>query len=79
MICLRAGRTYWPNGSVGMMLMFFGQPSLEWSGTTPLDASMEGLGHAADGLGTAENLIDPLAVSKGQSIAFVSGVVSVDH
>jgi hypothetical protein len=62
-----------------MILMCFGQPSSEWSGTKPHDAAMDGLDYATDGHGRAENLIDPLAVSQGLGIAFVSGVVSVDR
>ena len=38
------------------------------AGPYPLDAPMDGLGHAADGLGPAENLFDPFAVFQGQGV-----------
>ena len=35
----------------------------------PFDAAIDGLGHAADGLGPAEGLFDPFAVFQGEGIA----------
>ena len=44
----------------------------------PFNATIDGLGHAADGLGPAEGLLDPLSMLDGQGIALVSSGSSVD-
>lgn len=44
----------------------------------PFNATIDGLGWAADGLGPAEGLLDPLSMLDGQGIALVSSGSSVD-
>ncbi|SHK42027.1 FAD linked oxidases, C-terminal domain, partial [Roseomonas rosea] len=43
------------------------------AGSHAFDATIDGLGHAADGLGPAESLLDALAVFLGQGMALVPG------
>jgi hypothetical protein len=49
------------------------------AGTHPLDASVDGLGHAADGFGPAESLFDPFAVFDRQGVTLVPGRAAVDR
>ena len=44
----------------------------------PLDATIDGLGHAADGLGPAEGLLNPLSVPQGEGITFMAGGAPID-
>lgn len=44
----------------------------------PVEAAVNGLGHAADGLGPSEGLLDLLAVPLGQGVATVMCGASVD-
>lgn len=41
------------------------------AGAYPLEAAIDGLGHAADGLGPAESLFDPVAVFDRQGVSLV--------
>jgi len=48
-------------------------------GAHPLDAAIQGLSHATDGLGPAESLLDPIAVLDRRGVTFVLGGSSVDR
>ncbi len=49
------------------------------AGAHPLDATIDDLGHAANGLGPAESLFDPLAVFDRQGVTLVPGGAAVDR
>ena len=49
------------------------------AGAHPLDAAIDGLCHAPDGLGPAESLFDPFAVFDLQDVTFVPGRAAVDR
>ena len=49
------------------------------AGSHPLDAAIDGLSHATDGLGPAESLLDALAVFLGQGMALMPGGAAVDR
>jgi len=42
------------------------------------EAALDGLGHAAHGLGPAEALLDPIAVFPGEGMAGVAGAAAID-
>lgn len=48
------------------------------AGAHPFEAAIDGLGHAADGLGPAEGLLDAFAVLDRQGIALVPGGAAVN-
>ena len=49
------------------------------AGTYPLDAPIDGLGHASDGFGPAESLCDPFAVFDRQGVTHVPDRAAVDR
>ena len=49
------------------------------AGAHAFETPIDGLGHAADGFGPAENLFDPLAVFDGQGVTLVPGRAAVDR
>jgi len=49
------------------------------AGAHPFEAAIDGLGHAADGFGPAEGLLDAFAVPLGLGVAVVPGGASVDR
>lgn len=48
-------------------------------GSHPLDAPIDGLRHATDGLGPAEDFLDPLLMLDRQGVALMSGRAPIDR